>query len=156
MPGSPEYPPSPELIQPPFLLSSRFESREASQFSYDLLQTIVREQEVELSAFRLIQNWPESISKASPSTKRWYVVALGNTPSASLEQQVSEVLNGGELVALPDVVVAELVRRRSEETAKGLYVEHHHTPKFVRREDHRREKAKRTMQKNSRRRNRGK
>ena len=59
----------------PFLLSSRFESRETSQAPYDTIQAIVREKDVaDFSVYRLLQNWPESMSKAPPSHKRWYVV----------------------------------------------------------------------------------
>jgi hypothetical protein len=64
----------------PFLFSFRFDSRETSQAPYDAIQNIVRTQEVDFSVFRLIQNWPESLSKAPPSHKRWYVVVLGETP----------------------------------------------------------------------------
>ncbi len=79
MPRNPEQPPRPEVQPFPFLLSSRFESREASQVPYDTIQAIVRDKAdvADFSVFRLLQNWPESMSKAPPSTKRWYVVALG-------------------------------------------------------------------------------
>jgi hypothetical protein len=56
MPKSPEQPPLNEIIGMPFLLSSRFDSKEASQAPYDTIQQIVREREVEFSAFRLIKN----------------------------------------------------------------------------------------------------
>src|SRR5438067_13683616 len=81
MPRRPEQPPRTEVPLFPFLLASRFDSRETSQAPYDTLQAIVREQQTlaDFSVFRLIQNWPESISKAPPSPKRWYVVVLGET-----------------------------------------------------------------------------
>ena len=78
MPKQPEQPPQTEVSPFPFLMASRFDSRETSQAPYDILQTIVRIHEVaEFSVFRLIQNWPESMSKAPPSPKRWYVAVIG-------------------------------------------------------------------------------
>ena len=56
MPIHPEHPPDIEIVVTPFLLSSRFASKEASQAPYDTIQQIVREREVEFSVFRLIQN----------------------------------------------------------------------------------------------------
>src|SRR5947209_4944785 len=98
MPRPPEQPPEREMVGKPFVLSSRFESREASQAPYDTLQTIIREQQhiADFSAFRLLQNWPESLSKAPPSTKRWYVVALGARPPEPFFTQVTEAINQGE------------------------------------------------------------
>jgi hypothetical protein len=72
MPRNPERPPARENGEIPFLFSSRFASKEASQAPYDTIQTIVREQDVaDFSVYRLLQNWPESMSKAPPSQKRW-------------------------------------------------------------------------------------
>lgn len=156
MPGSPEHPPRPEIPPPPFLLAARFPSREASQTPYDALQGIVRDQQVELSVFRLIHNWPESMSKAPPSNNKWYVAILGESPPEPIQKRVVEAMSMGEQVALPDLVVAEMARRRLLETAKGPYIEHHRDLNIPRREDLRREKQKRKQQKNSRRRNRGK
>jgi hypothetical protein len=85
MPKNPERPPQIEIVEMPFLLSSRFEGREASQAPYDTIQAIVREQDVaDFSVYRLLQNWPESMSKAPPSQKRWYVEAIGNPPPEPL------------------------------------------------------------------------
>jgi hypothetical protein len=54
----PEQPPRTEAPLYPFLLASRFDSREISRAPYDSIQIIVREQEVaEFSVFRMIQNW---------------------------------------------------------------------------------------------------
>src|SRR5438874_10210206 len=89
MPRPPEQPPQTEVPQFPFLMASRFDSRE----------TIVREQEVaEFSVYRLIQNWPESISTAPPSMKRWYVAVIGHPPPEPLLTQVTDAINTGEPV----------------------------------------------------------
>src|SRR5437879_5187768 len=112
MPRTPEHPPEIERVAMPFLMSSRFESKEASQGPYDTLQTILHERvDLEFSAFRLLQNWPESLSKAPPSTKRWYVVAIGDTPPEPVFAQVAEAINQGELAPIPDEAVAELYQR---------------------------------------------
>jgi len=61
-----------------FSCPPRFDSREASQAPYDTIQSIVRDKSgiADFSVYRLIQNWPESISKAPPSNKRWYVAVI--------------------------------------------------------------------------------
>src|SRR5437660_10639815 len=108
MPRPPEQPPRTEAPLYPFLLASRFASGETSQAPYDSIQAIVREQEVaEFSVFRMIQNWPESMSKAPPSPKRWYVAVIGHPPPEPLLQQVKEAINQGEPVPLPDKLANE-------------------------------------------------
>jgi hypothetical protein len=89
MPQPPEREPSQETPLFPFVLASRFDNRETSQAPYDAIQNIVRTKEVDFSVFRLIQNWPESLSKAPPSTKRWFVVVLGETPALPIVQEVT-------------------------------------------------------------------
>jgi hypothetical protein len=102
MPKNPERPPDSEIVEMPFQLSSRFESRDTSQAPYDTIQAIVREQGVaDFSVYRLLQNWPESMSKAPPSQKSWYVVAIGNPPPEPLFTQVTEAINMGEPVPYP-------------------------------------------------------
>src|SRR5438045_1387410 len=153
MPRPPEQPPRTEAPLYPFLLASRFDSRETSQAPYDSIQAIVREQEVaEFSVFRMIQNWPESMSKAPPSPKRWYVAVIGHPPPEPLLQQVTEAINQGEPVPLPDEVVSVLTVKRVKETIERPYTEIHRTFTLRRKQD----KEKRKQQKKSRRRNRGK
>ncbi len=156
MPQPPEQGRRPEQLRPPFLLSSRFESKHTSQAPYDFIQAIVRDKDVDFSAFRLIQNWPDSMAKAPPSTKRWYVVILGNRPPEPVAKQVTEAITMGEPADIPDEAVAELVRRRLAETAKRPYTEIHRTPTILRRDTQKKEKLKRKIQKDSRRHNRGK
>ena len=151
MPRPPEQPPRTEVPRFPFLLASRFDSRETSQAPYDTIQAIVREQDVDFSVFRLIQTWPESLSKAPPSPKRWYVAVIGTSPPEPLLTHVRGTITQGELVPLPGEVIAELARRRLNETAKAPYVEIHRTFTGRRKKD----KEKRKQQKKSRRRNRG-
>ncbi len=151
MPRTPERPPRTEVPRFPFLMASRFDSRETSQAPYDAIQSIVREQAVaDFSVYRLLQNWPETMSKAPPSMKRWYVAVLGNPPPEPFFTQVTDAINTGEPVPIPDDVIAELARRRVKETAKAPYVEIHRTFTGRRKTD----KEKRKQQKKSRRRNR--
>src|SRR5436309_15920099 len=129
MPRMPEQPPRTEVPRFPFLMASRFASRETSQAPYDTIQAIVRKQQTlaDFSVFRMIQNWPETLSKAPPSPKRWYVAVIGHPPPEPLLQQVTEAINQGEPVILPDEVVGELARRRFKETAERPYTEIHRT-----------------------------
>jgi hypothetical protein len=153
MPKPPEQPPHPEVSPFPFLLASRFDSKETSQAPYDTLQAIVREQQTiaDFSVFRLIQNWPETLSKAPPSPKRWYVVVLGETPPEPFLTQVRAALHLGEPVPIPDEVTTLLVARRLEIAPQRPYTEIHRTFTARRKQD----KEKRKQQKHSRRRNRG-
>src|SRR2546421_7139025 len=116
MPRPPEQAPQPEVAPFPFLLASLFDSRETCEAPYDTIQAIVREQEVaEFSVFRLIQNWPESLSKAPPSPKRWYVAVIGHSPLEPLLTKVIEAINQGEPVPLPDEVVSVLAAKRAQQ-----------------------------------------
>src|SRR2546423_5520406 len=129
MPRPPEQPPQPEISPFPFLLASRFDSRETSQAPYDTLQAIVREQQTvaDFSVFRLIQNWPETMSKARPSPNRCYVVVLGETPPEPFFTQVREALHLGEPVPIPDEVTTLLAARRMEIAPQRPYTEIHRT-----------------------------
>src|SRR5256884_9885581 len=132
-------------------MASRFDSKETSQAPYDSIQTIVREQQVDFSVYRFIQNWPESLSKAPPSPKRWYVAVIGHPPPEPLLTRVTEAINQGEPVPLPDEVVSVMTEKRLQEISKRSYTEIHRTFTLRRKTD----KEKRKQQKKSRRRNRG-
>src|SRR3989440_11043960 len=113
MPRPPEQAPQPEVAPFPFLLASLFDSRETCEAPYDSIQAIVREQEVaEFSVFRMIQNGPESMSKAPPSPKRWCVAVIGHPPPEPLVKQVIEAINQGEPAPLPDEVVSVFAAKR--------------------------------------------
>src|SRR5947199_10416801 len=127
MPRIPERPPQTEVSPFPFLMAARFDSRETSQAPYDSIQSIVRDQDVDFSVYRMIQNWPESMSKAPPSPTRWYVAVIGNPPPEPLFTQVTETINTGEPVPLPDEVVSLLAEKRLTETAARAYTEIHRT-----------------------------
>ena len=155
-PGRPGRPPEQEPLYYPFVYASRFESRQTSKAPYEAIQEIVRTKDIDFSVFRLIQNWPEHMSKAPPSNKKWYVAVIGNAPPEPLLQQVRETIEQGEVVTLPDEAVQEMARRRAKETAQRPFTEIHRNPTIIKKDAYRREKMKRKMQKDSRRRNRGK
>src|SRR3989442_4996229 len=127
MPRPPEQPPRTEVPLFPFLMAARFDSRATSQAPYDSIQTIVREQNVDFSVYRFIQNWPESISKAPPSPKRWYVAVIGHSPPEPLLTQVRESINTDYPVPIPDEVVSVMTEKRLTEKAKRPYTEIHRT-----------------------------
>src|SRR5258706_10220171 len=106
MPLNPENGRQPETQPFPFLLSSRFESRETSQAPYDAIQALVRQDLSDFSVFRLIENWPASLAKAPPSSKKWYVAVIGNPPPEPIKQQVTQAIHQGEVVPLPDDVIS--------------------------------------------------
>ena len=155
-PGKPGRNQEQEPLYYPFVYASRFASKQTSQAPYDAIQEIVRTKDIDFSVFRLIQNWPEHMSKAPPSNNKWYVVVVGNAPPEPLLQHVRETIESGEVVTLPDEAVQEMARRRAKETAERPFTEIHRTPTIIKKDTYRREKMKRKMQKNSRRQNRRK
>ena len=86
------------------------------------------------------------MSKAPPSTKRWYVVALGLRPPEPFFTQVTEAINQGELAPLPDEAVAELAERRLREIVQRPYTEKHYHLS-VQKRNLNKDKLKRRMQK---------
>jgi len=119
MPQPPEQERYVEILMFPFMQASRFDSKEASQALYDRIQQLLRDRpDTDFSVFRLIQNWPETMSKAPPSQKRWYVAVLGETPPEPVAMQVTEAINEREPVPLPDEVIAMLAEKRMRETAQ--------------------------------------
>ena len=83
---------------------------------------------------------------------RGYVAVIGYPPPEPLLQQVTEAINQGEPVPLPDAVVSVMTEKRLQEISKRSYTEIHRTFTVRRKTD----KEKRKQQKKSRRRNRGK
>ena len=59
----------------------------------------------------------------------WIVAVLGSAPPEELRRRVQDILATGESVVLPDEVLAQLNRRRIEQTKKGAWVERHYRPR---------------------------
>ena len=116
MPRPPEQQSGHEIIREPFLLSSRFATKEAAEVPYNALQQILREREdVDFSVYRILQNWQEE----QPTKKPWFVVTLGETPPEPVVKQVTEIINQGEVSPLPNQVVLQLAERRLERIQQG-------------------------------------
>ncbi len=58
----------------------------------------------------------------------WHVAVLGQQPPRVLDRQIRRVLAAGELVSLPEEVLALLLKRRAQATNLGSWVEGHHRP----------------------------
>ena len=67
------------------------------------------------------------MSKAPLSPKRWYVAVIGHPPPEPLLKQVTEAINQGEPVPLPDEVVSVMTEKRLQEISKRPYTEIHRT-----------------------------
>ncbi len=155
--GRPEYQPA------PYYLASTFRTREDAEQPYQRSQKLIYSptHDLELSAFRF-ERRPRN-PKQPPLPRPWFVVVIGEQPPEPIEQQLLEALGRGELTTLSLQAVVTLSRRRSKETKKGSWVEAHHEPgvripeaTLKLRRNPKKDKLKRKMQKDSRRRNRGK
>ena len=59
--------------------------------------------------------------------ERWYVAVIGYPPPELLLKQVTEAINQGEPVPLPDEVVSVMTEKRLQEISKRPYTEIHRT-----------------------------
>ncbi len=80
------------------------------------------------------------------------MAVIGHPPPEPLLKQVTEAINQGEPVPLPDAVVSVMTEKRLQEISKRPYTEIHRTFTVRRKQN----KEKRKQQKKSRRRNRRK
>lgn len=101
--------------QPSYLQVARFSGERPAGRAYNQLQeAIFRSPGCELSVFRLILN------------RQWHVAVLGDPPAETLERRIRQVLSRGVPASLPEEILAELQRRRSEATRIGPWVEGHY------------------------------
>src|SRR5437588_1308775 len=110
------------ITEIPFIHSYCFRKEEAAITAYDTIQQILRdENEINVSAYRLFQNWQE----AEPNNKPWFVIVLGDTPPEPIARKMLTALKTGEIAPLPDEIIAELARRtlnrREEMEATNKY-----------------------------------
>jgi hypothetical protein len=155
--GRPEYQPA------PYYLAATFTTREEAEQPYQRSQKLIYTptHDLDLSAYRFERQLrdPNQPALARP----WYVVVLGERPPEPIDQQLLEILGGGEITSLPLETVVTLSKRRAQESKKGSWVEGHYAEGViipeasihVQRRNPKKEKGKRKMQKDSRRRNRG-
>ena len=58
----------------------------------------------------------------------WYVAVVGKEPPPELDERISAILAAGELVTLPEEVVATLTARRAQARKLGPWLEGHYRP----------------------------
>jgi hypothetical protein len=103
--------------QPEYLQVARFSGERPAGRAYNQLQeAIFRSPACELSVYRMLLQ------------RDWHVAVLGDPPAETLERRIRQVLSRGVPASLPEEILAELQRRRSEATRIGPWVERHQRP----------------------------
>jgi hypothetical protein len=109
-----------EQEQPPYYQAARYIGQAAEAragHAYAATQDLLfNDKENDLSAFRL------------QIRQMWHVAVVGNPPAEELEQQIEEMLSGGEPATLSPDVLKLLQERRQQATKVGSWVEAHYRP----------------------------
>src|SRR5205823_3365672 len=93
---------------PEYLQVARFSGEKPAGRAYNQLQeAIFHSSGCDLSVFRLILD------------RAWHVTVLGDPPDETLERRIRQVLSRGTAASLPEQILAELQRRRTEATRLG-------------------------------------
>jgi hypothetical protein len=103
----------------PYSLAARFPNKTAAGKAYDPIQTIIFEEDCDLSAYRFFEQ----------NERKWYVVVLGEEPSPPLHQRLETILftlTRGARVTLDSQTLAVLLARRGQQTQFGPWVERHY------------------------------
>lgn len=110
--------PNPEEETSGYWRAARFKGEKDAGRSYQACQHLIREPDVDLSAFRFQLN------------KVWHVAVLGPTPPPEeIAQEVEELLSPGEPTALPPDILNMLLARRKQALSPGAaWVERHYRP----------------------------
>src|SRR4051794_31403357 len=102
-------------VRPEYLQVARFSGEQPAGRAYNQLQdAIFRSPACDLSVYRFILD------------RHWHVSVLGDPPAETLERRIRQVLSRGIPATLPDEILAELQRRRTEATRLGPWVERYH------------------------------
>src|SRR5437868_14460326 len=105
-----------------YYLAARFPNKIAAGKAYDPIQTIIFEEDCDLSAYRFFEQ----------HERKWYVVVIGEEPPPPLHQRLATILftlTRGERVTLDSQTLAVLMARRAQQTQFGPWVErHYHMP----------------------------
>jgi hypothetical protein len=108
-----------EQLLPAYHQAARYGDELASEEAYAAAQHAIYETPCNLSTYRLL------LLPDAP----WHVLALGDVPSAELQQQLIATLASGELIILPnDVLIALNTHRNAQPTTNG-WVERHYLPR---------------------------
>lgn len=110
--------PNPEQEAPAYYRAARFPREEEAGRSYHAAQRLIRDPDVDLSAYRLQLN------------RIWHVAILGpTTPPEEIAKKVEEILSSGKPVTLqPDILEALLVRRKQALSPGTTWLERHYRP----------------------------
>ncbi len=106
----------------PYSLAARYPNKHAAGKAYDPIQTVIFEEDCDLSAYRFFEQ----------NERKWYVVVIGEAPSPPLHQRLETILftlTRGARVTLDSQTLAMLLARRAQQTQFGPWVErHYHVP----------------------------
>lgn len=103
--------------QSSYLQAAQFtDERPAGRAYFQLQDAIFHSPESDLSVYRLLL------------ARDWLVAVIGIPPAETLDRRIRHILSRGIPSSLPDEIVQELQRRRSEATKLGPWVERHLQP----------------------------
>ncbi len=103
----------------PYYQAARFPHKAAAGKAYDSIQSIIFDEECDLSAYRYFEQ----------HERKWYVVVIGERPSPQLHQRLETILltlARGERVKLDGGILAALLMRRAQQSQLGPWVERHY------------------------------
>ena len=100
-----------------YVVAARFRTPKRAQAIYRQIETALFQGEPsDISAYNVILDDVP------------HVVVLGEQPSTQLQEQLTRLLEAGQLIDIPADVVATLRRRREQERGKGRWSEGHYRP----------------------------
>ena len=100
--------------RPPYSRVARFPGERPAGRAYNQAQELIfRDPGCDLSVYRL------------QLERIWHVAVLGEPPRADLEQRLQAILSTGEPASLPEAILSELARRRTQAIKLGPWVEGH-------------------------------
>jgi hypothetical protein len=104
-------------LEHPYYQAARYPNKTAAGKAYTPIEQIIHDEDCDLSAYRYLV----------PSEHTWYVVVIGEQPTAQLHERLKTILTTltrGEPVTLDDATVLALLARRVQQMhlQKGLLV----------------------------------
>ena len=107
---------TPEQKKQPYYLAAQYEEEQPAGTAYFTIQALIEKSE--LSTYRFM----------TPRDEQWYVLVIGDQPSAEVRQKIEAALRSGTLVTLPPDVLSDFMQRRKEQIKKAPWVEGHYRP----------------------------
>ena len=99
--------------------AARYPNKTAAGKAYTPIQRIIHDEDCDLSAYRLLV----------PSKRKWYVVVIGEQPTAQLHERLKTILTiltRGEPASLDKYTLTMLLGRRLQQAQHGDWVEGHY------------------------------